>query len=384
MGWLKDFFEGNSKTERYGGTVIIDIPPGMYYKELALYTASSLIGNAISKCEFKTYVGGKEVKNDDYFVLNVSPNKNESSSLFWHKVVRQMIRSPNGALVVELNGELHCAKNFHIKEERPIVGNIYDEVTLEGNFQLNKVFRAEEVYLFKMENENVKLLIDGMYNDYGKLFESAARAFKDTNGRKFKFKVSGAKQGDPEFAEEFRNVISKQIKAYMENEYATYVEYEGEELVEENNAQAKSSDDLLKIRKDIFEIVGQAVKIPKSLMTGDVTSIKDVMDVFLTLAVDPYADAITETLNKHATAKEYLKGNYYWADTGRIRHRDIFDLAPNIEKLIGSAVFNVDELRTELGRNRLDTEWSRRYYMTKNIDTVENVANGLTEGGEMK
>lgn len=383
MGWLRDFLEG-PKTERYGGaTVVIDIPPRVYYKELALYTASSLIENAISKCEFKVYERGTEVKNDDYYILNVSPNKNENSSLFWHRVVRKMIRNPNGALVVEIHGELHCAEDFNIKEERPVLGNLYDGVVLDGNLQLNKVFRAEEVYLFKMEDANARRLIDGMYEDYGRLFESAARAFRDTNGRKFKFKVTGTKQGDEEFAEEFKEVISEQIKAYMENEYATYVEYEGEELEEQTQAQAKSSDDLIKLRKDIFEITGQALKIPKSLMTGDVTSIKDVMDVFLTLGVDPVADVITEVLNKRATRYEYLHGNYYWVDTGKIKHRDIFDLAPNVEKLIGSSVFNTDELRAELGRNELNTEWSKRHFMTKNIAKVEDVANGLAEkGGE--
>lgn len=363
--------------------MVIDIPPRVYYKELALYTASSLIENAISKCEFKVYERGTEVKNDDYYILNVSPNKNENSSLFWHRVVRKMIRNPNGALVVEIHGELHCAEDFNIKEERPVLGNLYDGVVLDGNLQLNKVFRAEEVYLFKMEDANARRLIDGMYEDYGRLFESAARAFRDTNGRKFKFKVTGSKQGDEEFAEEFKEVISEQIKAYMENEYATYVEYEGEELEEQTQAQAKSSDDLIKLRKDIFEITGQALKIPKSLMTGDVTSIKDVMDVFLTLGVDPVADVITEVLNKRATRYEYLHGNYYWVDTGKIKHRDIFDLAPNVEKLIGSSVFNTDELRAELGRNELNTEWSKRHFMTKNIAKVEDVANGLAEkGGE--
>ena len=73
----------------------------------------------------------------------------------------------------------------------------------------------------------------------------------------------------------------------MKNEYATYVEYEGEELVEESNKTGKTPDDVIKLRKDIFDIVGQALKIPQSLMTGSVTSIKDVCDIFLTFAVDP-------------------------------------------------------------------------------------------------
>lgn len=382
MGWFESFLEKFQKVERYGGTVVINIPSSLYYKELALYTASSLIENAIGKCEFKTYEQGKEVKKEDYYLLNVAPNLNENASLFWHKVVRRMIRNPKGALVVEIRGKLHCATDFSIREERPVLGNLYDGVVLEGGAQLNKIFRAEEVFLFRMEDQNVKILIDGMYEEHGKLLQSAARAFRDTNGRKFKFKVSGVKQGDDEFNKEFETIVAKEIKEYMENEYATYVEYEGEELEEQTEKQRTSSDDVIKLRKDVFEMVGQALKIPQSLMTGSVTSVKDVMDVFLTLSVDPWADAIAEVLNKRATVKEFMRGNFYRVDTGKIKHRDIFDLAPNIEKLIGSSALNPDELREEIDREALNTEWSRAFYMTKNIGKTEDVANALAEGGE--
>ncbi len=380
MGWFKNWLDKITNVERYGGSVVIDISPSLYYKELALYTASSLIENAISKCEFKTYENWESVKKADYYLLNVAPNRNESSSLFWHKVIRRAIRNPNGALVVEIRDQLHCAKDFSIREERPILGNLYDGVVLDGDVQLDKVFRADEVYLFKMEDQNARVLIDGLYEEYEKLLQTAARAFCDTNGRKFKFKVGGTKQGDDEFAKEFKEIIAKEIKAYMENNYATYVEYEGEELEEQTEKQRTTSDDIIKLRKEVFEIVGQALKIPQALMTGNVTSVKDVMDVFLTLSVDPWADMIAEVLNKRATVWEFQQGNYYAVDTGKIKHRDIFDLATNVEKLIGSALLDVDEVREELDRNPLNTEWSKRHFMTKNIAKVEDVVNGL--GGE--
>ena len=381
IGWFRNWIEKIKSIERYGGTVTIDIPASLYYKELALYTASSLIENAISKCEFKTYEEGEPVKKEDYYLLNVAPNKNENSSYFWHKVVRRAIRNPKGALVVEIRGQLHCAKDFSIKEERPILGNLYDGVILEGGLQLNKVFQADEVYLFKMEDQNARILIDGLYEDYEKLLQTAARAFCDTNGRKFKFKVAGVKQGDDKFAEEFKEVIAKEIKAYMENNYATYVEYEGEELEEQTEKQRTTSDDMIKLRKDMFEMVGQAFKIPQALMTGNVTSVKDVLNVFLTLTVDPWADMIAEVLNKRSTVWEYMRGNYYKADTGKIKHRDMFDLAVSIEKIVGSSVFNPDEVREELDRSALNTEWSQQYYMTKNFAKAEDVVNGITEGG---
>lgn len=384
MGWFRDWLEKITSVERYGGTVVIDMPPSLYYKELAIYTASSLIENAISECEFKTYENGNAVKKDDYYLLNVAPNRNENASLFWHKVIRTAIRNPKGALVVEIRGRLHCAKDFSIKEERPILGNLYDGVVLEGGLQLNKVFTADEVYLFKLEDQSAKILIDGLYDEYEKLLQTAARAFRDSNGRKFKFKVPGVKQGDEKFAKEFEEFISKEIKAYMENDYATYVEYEGEVLEEQTEKQRTDSNDIIKLRKDVFDFVGQALKVPQALMTGNVTSVKDVMDVFLTFAIDPWANMIARVLNKRATVREFKEGNYYAVDTGKIKHRDIFDLAPNVEKLIGSSTLNIDEVREELDRAPLNTEFSKRYYMTKNLATTEEIVNSLTEeGGEI-
>ena len=226
-------------------------------------------------------------------------------------------------------------------------------------------------------------MINGLYAEYGKLLETAARAFRDTNGRKFKLKVDSVKTGDTEFANEYQNVIAENIKAYMQNEYATYVEYDGEELKEESgNKSAKDSSDLIKLREDIFNIVGQAFKIPQSLMTGQVTNVKDIGDVFLTFAVDPFADAITAVLNKRATKEEYLQGNYYQCYTGKVKHRDLFDMATSSDKLIASGVMCVDEVREENGLMPLNTPWSRQHWMTNNYSRVENQAKPAEGGTE--
>ena len=374
--WIGKIKIGSSQT------VTIDIPPELYYKELALYTATSLLANAISLSEFRVYENNERVKNEDYYVLNVAPNKNENSNYFWHKVIRKMIREPTGALVIEINGELHCAESFSTLNERPILGNLYNCISLKGGLQLDRVYRAEEVYLFRMEDENVKSLIDGMYEDYGRLLKMAARAFRDTNGRKFKLKVDGVKSGDDEFAKDFTEYIAKEIKAYMENEYATYVEYEGEELVDESkNKPVKTIDDVIKLRQDLFQMVGQIFKIPQSLMTGNVTSLKEVCDVFLTFAVDPFADAITAVLNKRAGRYEYLRGNYYQCYTGKVKHRDLFDLAADADKLIASSIMCADEVRNEMDLPLLNTAWSRQHYITNNYSRVEDAARAV-EGGE--
>ena len=232
-----------------------------------------------------------------------------------------------------------------------------------------------------MEDECAQTLIDGVYREYGKLLETAARTFKDTNGRKFKYKVDTIKAGDEEFQKQFKEVIAKNIKDYMENEYATYVEYAGEELAEESVKSPKTSDDFVNIRKDIFEMVGQAFKIPMSMMMGNITNLKEVCDVFLTFGVNPLANTISEVLNKRATVYEYMNGNYYQCYTGGIKHRDLFETAANVEKLIGSAIINTDEAREELSLVPLNTPWSKTYYVTNNFREADD-ARTAVKGGE--
>lgn len=90
---LKEIFP-KTITGRQGPDVIqIDIPTEIYVKELAIYTATSLIANAISQSEIKVYKSGKSVQDEDYYSLNIKPNKNESASQFWHKVVEKLLRS---------------------------------------------------------------------------------------------------------------------------------------------------------------------------------------------------------------------------------------------------------------------------------------------------
>ena len=40
----------------------------IYVRELAFQAAKNMVANAISKCEFKTYAGGEEVKGEEYYL----------------------------------------------------------------------------------------------------------------------------------------------------------------------------------------------------------------------------------------------------------------------------------------------------------------------------
>lgn len=387
MAWFNDFLEKLFPVDRRVGpdasAVVIDIPAELYYKELAIYTASSLISNAISRSEIRTFEKGIPVKKRDYYLLNVSPNRNETSSVFWHKVINRVIRSGE-ALVVEADGYLYCADSYTRSAERPIFGDIYEQVTV-GNFTFHKRFSQSDSYMFRLDNINVQMLIDGMYEQYGKILAAAASALKQANGQKYKLHIDGVKAGDEEFNKEFEEYIQKQLKTYMQSDNAVYPEFDGYKLEADpsyGNGKGNSAQEFITLKRDLFSSVAGAFHIPESMMTGNITNMPDIIGSFLTFGADPYADMITEALNKEAGPDNYIAGNYYQVDTSRIMHRDAFDVAADVSNLISSGVKCIDEVREMLGDVPLNTSWSRKHFITKNFEEIERFLTSTEKGGE--
>ena len=173
MAWY-DFLEKLIPSKKNNTTKVIMTPliQEIYFKEMALYTAVSYIANAISKCEIKTYRNGVEIKEDSYFLMNISPNENYNASKFWHKVIEKMYYDGE-ALVISKENKLFCADSFYVDED-PIEGNIYKNIVVDGK-DIEGIFHAKEVYLFELDNKKVKDLINGIYQGYSELIGFAQK-----------------------------------------------------------------------------------------------------------------------------------------------------------------------------------------------------------------
>ena len=376
---LKEIFP-STRTETIGTIVDVNIPESLYIKELALYCAVSIIANAVSQCEIKVYKAGKNVQDNDWYSLNIKPNKNESASEFWHKVIERMLRAgpEKGAFVFEQNGNLYCADNYNIDVKRPFLGNIYSGVIVDG-FQMDRKFMADQCMIFRLENIQANRMIAGMYEEYGKVISSAMESYKGTNGVSYRLNIAGLQAGDPSFAKEWEDVLKNQVRRFTDGESRVWINYTGRTLEEfDKKTAAKNSDDVVKKIEEIFKITGKAYKIPESLMLGNITNMNDVVKSFLTFAVDPITDMIGKVLTGAYGIWDWMQGNYYKVDTSGVNHIDIFDMANNIDKLISSAFASVDEVRERTGLDAINEEWSRKHLLTKNYEFTENV---LKKGG---
>lgn len=347
-------------------------------KELALQIAVSYISNTLSKCEIKTYENGEEVQGEFYYLLNVQPNPNQNASQFINQIVENYVYD-NEALVVLHKDNLYCADSFVVDESEPLKGFRYTDIAF-GMQHLPKERKSKDVFHFKLDNQDIKRQIDLLNAKYGEIVDVAMKAYKATNGRKYKLLLERYQAGDPQFKELYEKVLSAQLKTFIENENAIYPEFKGTSLQEFVSASRTDTADIITMRKEIFETTGQAFKIPLSMMYGNMTNIKDVVAVFLAFAVDPVAKMLsTEFTRKRYDFEEWKRGCYVEVDTSCISYADILDCADKVDKAIASGVTNIDELRPRFRLKKLNTDFSTAHFITKNYDLAENMLKTLKE-----
>ena len=294
----------------------------------------------------------------------------------------------NESLLIDVADGLQCADSYQV-EEYPILGNKYKGISI-GNLQLNKTFKSDEVIRLQLNNAHIKKLVDGLYQQYGELMAYAAKSYKKSNGTKYKLTLDQVKANDENFQKTYRDVVQKQLKEFMENDNSVYPQFKGYDLqYMDTKTSTKDSTDFRNLRKEMFEIVAQAFQIPVSLMLGNITNMNEIVKVFLTFCIDPIASMISEELTRkiYPGFNEWKKGNYVKVDTSTINHIDILDVAEKADKLIASGTCCIDEVREIIGFDKLNTDFSKQHFITKNYDTVDNRLIGdvknNNEGGEM-
>ncbi len=375
------------------GDIVVNVPENIYIKDFAIYTCVSLIANAISQCEILVYEEGKQVRNDNWYSLNIQANVNESASRFWHKVVERMLTAPDGkgALVfVGQNGGLYCADSYEIREKRPFkaAGNLYEGIVVD-DFQMNKLFTAREVMLFKLENWQSSKAVGDLYSDLAALVGTAFKHYKDANIQRWKFKIDAREAGTEEFQKEWENKLKKAVQSYVAGNTNVYVEYNGKTLDPLNLAQSATANaaavtDSVSMIDKTFEMVSKAFHIPPGIVTAGNYNINDLITQFLTFTVDPIADMIGKTITAAYGPEEFAKGNYYRVDTSKIKHFDIFGMASDVDKLISSGFATINEVRRAAdwdyaGDPEDQNSWLNQHILTKNYEKGGETLNETSE-----
>lgn len=346
-------------------------------RELAFWICVDMVANAVGRCEFRTFRNGTEVKERDYYLWNVEPNVNQNSTVFLHKLVAQLCKH-NEALIInprqrDGHDTLVVADGWEVPETSVTRLQEYQQVRVD-DFTFHKTFREDDVL-------HLRPVLDGLYQSYYKLVSAAMKAYQWSNGQHWKVHVSQLAQGDKEFQANFLRMIQEQVKPFLESNGAILPEFDGYTYTNESGrVSAGDTRDIKALMEDIFDFTARSFLIPAVLVNGKVEATSDANQRFLTYVIDPICDQLQEEINRKFYGYDrWRAGEYVWVDSSSIIHFDLFANAANVEKLVGSGVFCINDIRRAAGQAIINEPWAWRFWLTKNIAAIEAAAQGLGE-----
>lgn len=375
----------NAEIKKQTATVTEDIINEIFIRELALYIATSYISNTISKCEIKVYENNEEVKNELYYKLNISPNNNQNSTQLFSSMIEQLLYKGQ-CVIIPYKNNFYCCKGFS-KDEKVFTDDLYSNFVV-GNQTLTKTIKSSDLLYFTMGNTNPKNFIDGLYEQYSRLVAYSIQQYVDENSIKYKFELDNYASGNREFQEKLNEMLQNDIKKYIKSDIGILPIYKGTNLTRlDSNKSGGSSDNkinnILSLRKEVFEMVAQTYKIPIELLLNTQTdNINELMKLYLTVCIEPICNMISEEITRKTnTYNTWKQGNYVKVDTSCINYMDMLEVSTAVDKLIASGVCNIDEMRKRLNLNVLNTDFSTQFYMTKNYSSIEQLdqENKITE-----
>ena len=343
-------------------------------RDLAFWTCANMIANAVARCEFRTFRGGKEIQEREHYLWNVEPNVNQNSTAFLHKLVAKLLTDDECLIISTRQREgydaLVVADSYMLNGCYPSKQNEYTDVQV-GDVSYEKTFREREVLHLRLNHVNIKPVLDGLYTSYCRLITAAMKRYEWDKGQHWKVHVNQLAQGQDDFTAKFTAMIEEQVKTFLDSNGAILPEFAGYAYTNEGGKSAVDLADIQAQAKDIFAFTAKALQIPAVLIDGTVQGTEDAQARFLTGCIDPICDQLQEEINRKRYGYDAMRrGDYLRVDTSGILHFDMFANAGNLEKVVGSAVFTVNDILRAAGLPTIPEPWADEHYLTKNIATL--------------
>ena len=346
----------------------------------ALFTAVEMLANLMANCEIKTYENGVEKRGLLWAKLNFKPNVNQGATPFWREFYRKLLYDGQVLVFESYDGQWIIADGFNISDYE--IKEKYFTDVYRGSFQARGSFPMSEVIYINYPNESVAALRAGLLRRYDSLIAAAAESYESGSGQKVFLNIPGAATGDPKFEDRYKDLMENRFKSFFKKTNAVLPLWNGMQASFSNtsNGNRASIDDITKLTADSMIRAAQALKMSPALITGEIAGIKEALNLTLTTAIDPLANASSEQLSTcFYSLTDISKGSQAVVDTSNIKHVDMFDIASSVDKLISSGFASPDETRGFAGLQKIGDEAMNKHYLTKNYSTMETI---LETGGE--
>lgn len=350
----------------------------IHMKRLAIEMCISFLARTISQTEFRIKDGDEYVKDELYYRLNTRPNKNMTASTFWQKFISKLIYD-NEVLVIQADdGDLLIADSF-IQKKYAVFEDVFSDIIIR-DFEFNRTYKQSEVIHLKYGNERLSKLLDSLFDDYGDLFGMILQGQKRKNQIRATVDMDMLNAKSKEHQAKLQEFINNMYKAIETKDVAIIPQQPGFEYNEKsgNGIAGQSVDEINKVTNGFLDQVAYAIGTPVSLIRGDMADVDKQTKNYMFFTVSSLLKKIKDEADvKFISKKDFLNGKHI--EVRKPSYRDIFDLSTAVDKLRASGIMNGNEIRAELGLEKVDNEMLDAYVITKNYTSEETSKGGEDE-----
>ncbi len=377
LEWISSVFtrKGTSSiTMADLGTELANAAGEYCFRELAFWSAVNLQAAALGQCEFRTYLGGKEVKKREYYLFNVQPNINQNRQEWLRELIAKLYRN-NEALVILTDVGLVIADSF-TRKPYALYEDVFTDVTVK-DFTYSRSFVQSEVLYLRLNAADMNKVVEAVHGAYSKLLTYSMTSYQRSRGTKGIFNYDALPEAGTPQREVFDKLINERIGKWLNSDASALPLGKGQSWTElqHRTYSIESTRDIRAMTDDIQDFTAKAFGIPPPILRGDVQGTKDAVSLWLSTSIEPLADLLETEINRKRNGyKGFVRGDRVEIYTGNIMHYDLLSAAVSIDKLISSG-FSPNEVRRICGEQQLDEQFANEHYITRNY-TPDKTAEG--------
>lgn len=344
--------------------------------KMAIEKAEGMIAHAIAKSEIVVKRKEGRVKDEIYWMLNIKPNVNETATEFWEKAVKKILKEQE-CVICKIGTEMYVAETWDT-DRKVMKDREYRNITIEvggERFTLQNAYKGSNIIHMRCENKKIRGYLEKTLKEYNKIVDSMTAAKKVMSTPKFMLNIPGVmpiiKQRDENGKEREITLTEykKSIKKMLESDDIEILQTSSGMLLEELKIESKvTSEDIVKLTREMMEECAFAYDIPKSVFLGEITEKADSTNEFITYAVSWVKEIIEDALNGELVGKkDYIAGERIWINMTKFKHRDIVESAGNLDKLRAIG-FTLDEIMWIMDWDEIGSEEAKKRALTKNYE----------------
>lgn len=349
----------------------------LYLKKIAIDTVLNFVSRIMSTARFKISGPESGMEGGWDYILNVRPNLDMSAAFFWQQVFYRLLFDNEVLIVFSDDNQMLIADGF-VRREYALYEDVFEGVLVK-DYCFQKSFRMSDVIYLEYNNRSLEEITRGLFQDYSELFGRMMEVAMRNNQIRGSVSVdaTGSVKGNEEEgktrSQKLQGFIDKVYESFRTNSVAIVPTMKGfsyEEYTNKTQVSNQSVNELTSVMKSLVDDISRIVGVPSALVHGELEKLEYSIKALRQVCTEPLVKKLKDELNaKIFDRKQYAAGNRL--EVRGVLPYDIAEMAAQIDKLVASGAFYVDEVRNVLEYDDLPDGEGRKIIRTKNYEEAK-------------